>query len=413
MGLFARQKVVFPGPPSELRALITRNFHGQNRHLTSATPPLKLVSYPGLAARRYSSDLIAVLLVEVAAMLRTIWLGAAVVFLLLVSHARGDGLPATSEPAAPTIEQIAALIEQFDQPGFTERQAASQRLEEIGVAALPQLESTAASGKREAAGRSLDILKRHFQQGSEDTKAAAREALVRLAQSENSSTAQRARNVLNPPKETNVAANVGLPPGMPPPVNFGGFGGRGGGGFGGGGFGGGFGGNFGGGFNINRAGDREISRSDINGHKSLTIDDRERKVKIASPPGGGIHVEVTDKLNGRDRRIDAKDVDDLKHKDAELGRLYEQFMSPAQGQIGGFGPAAPPFGFGGPAPQRGATIHADLIKRNLESIDTFIERYKQRLPRDPTAQRMIDSLERSKQQFRDLLPAGEATRRLR
>ena len=45
----------------------------------------------------------------------------------------------------------------------------------------------------------------------------------------------------------------------------------------------------------------------------------------------------------------------------------------------------------------------------LETIESSIELQKARLPTDPSAQRTIDSLERVKQQYRNLLPPGILT----
>ena len=330
-------------------------------------------------------------------MLRMIWLWAAAGVLFCASASRGEELPVAA--TEPTADQIVAWIDQFDRPEFTERQAASQQLEDAGTAALPQLEATAAAGSREASARALDILKRHFQSGADEVKPAAREALERLAQSTDPSTAQKARNVLNPPKEPGLTTPVGFQPGLPPPrINN---------------FGGGFNGNFGGGINANFGAFRRISVSDINGRKVLEIDERERSIKMATAPGGGIEVEVTDKQNGRNRRLDAKDLDDLKRKDAELGRLYEQYHAPGQRQLGAIGPAALPFGFGPPIPARAAATPQEALRRPLESIDNLLELYKKRLPTDPAAQRMIDSLEQSKQRYKALLPELETTRVVR
>jgi uncharacterized protein with von Willebrand factor type A (vWA) domain len=51
---------------------------------------------------------------------------------------------------------------------------------------------------------------------------------------------------------------------------------------------------------------------------------------------------------------------------------------------------------------------ADMMKRAIESIDRSIERYKARLPNDPTAQQRIDSLERTKKRYQELLPIEAA-----
>ena len=152
-------------------------------------------------------------------MMRTIWLWAAAGVLLYAS-ARGAELPETKLAGDISAPLVADWIEQLDRPGFVERQAASQQLEEAGIAALSQLEAAAISTSREASARALDILKRHLLSGTDELKLAARDVLLRLAQNDNASTAQRARNVLNPPKEPGAVTPVGFQPGiLPPPIN--------------------------------------------------------------------------------------------------------------------------------------------------------------------------------------------------
>jgi hypothetical protein len=244
----------------------------------------------------------AVLLVEVA-MFRTNGLWAVLGVLLSAATAFAGELPIAEAAAEPAIGQIASLIEQFNHPEFGQRQSASQQLEEAGSAALAHLETAVAAGSREASNRSLDILKRHFQSGSDELKLAAREALQRLAQNSSPSMAQRARNVLNPPQIAATTTPVRFQPAIPPQINL-----------------------FGGPAPANPAAFRRISVSDINGRKVIDIDDRERHVIMETAPAGGIQVAVTDKQNRRNpmRKLEAKDLDDLKRKDAELGRLFEQ-----------------------------------------------------------------------------------------
>jgi hypothetical protein len=246
----------------------------------------------------------AVLLLEVAAMFRTNWLFLAAVGFLVPGQLHSEGLPSSEPSSEPCIRHIAAWIERLDCPAYSERQTASQRLEDAGAAALAELESAIVSGSREASGRALDILKRHFETGAEDLKMAAQDVLVRLAGHTSASTAQRARNILNPPREANMAGP--MPVGLLQPMP-----GR---------------GNFVGGPPANPGFFRRISVSDINGRRTIDIDERERRIILATAPRGGIEVEVTDKQNRRNptRVVSAKDLDELKRKDPELGRLYEQ-----------------------------------------------------------------------------------------
>jgi hypothetical protein len=239
--------------------------------------------------------------VEVAAMSSRFWLWAAAILLLSRASTGGERLPTPSEAGDTIAEQITALVEQLDAPGFAERQAASQQLEDIGASAALQLELAVKVGTREVSGRALDILRRHFEQGSDEASQAARGVLTRLAASNHASTAQKARDALDPPK----------PPVLAVP-----------------GFNAGFGANRAANFQIVFGGNgRSIRVSDINGRRSMEIADRQRQVTLQTLPGGNIDVQITDRQNGPNatRRLTAKDVEELKGKDAEIGRIYEEF----------------------------------------------------------------------------------------
>jgi hypothetical protein len=242
-----------------------------------------------------------ILPVEVAAMSSKFWLWAAAIVVVCRWSSGGERLPMPAEAEDSLTDQIAALIDQLDARSFGDRQAASQQLEDLGAAAAAHLELAIKSGSREASGRALDILRRHCEQGSDDSRHAARTALVRLADSNSASIAQKARDALDPPK---VAAYA--EPGMM----------------------------FGNGFNrvqnlqvVIGGGGRTVTISDVNGRKSMEITDARRQVTLQSQPGGKIDVEISDPKNAKNakQRIIANDVDELKRKDAEIGRLFEQF----------------------------------------------------------------------------------------
>src|SRR5262245_6965349 len=118
-------------------------------------------------------------------------------------------------PAAPATD-VSRLIPQLDDAEFAQRQAASQELMESGKAVFPQLEKAALEGSREASGRAIDILKTHYTRGDDATKQAAQAALERLAKSGSSGAAQRADEVLNPPKppEDPFNGRFGVAPGI-------------------------------------------------------------------------------------------------------------------------------------------------------------------------------------------------------
>jgi hypothetical protein len=310
----------------------------------------------------------------------------------------------TSSVASLAAADVGDLIERLDSPEFSERQEASRLLADLGPEAFPTLERTVAAGSREASLRALDLLKQQFQHGDLPAKDAAREALSRLADSNNVTTAQRARDVLNPPVErTAVTPWGGIPNGQPPQVNFARV-------------------NFGGVPAGNLGAVRRVSYSEINGRRGVEISERDRVVKMETWPGGSIEITITERVNGRnvERKVIARDRDDLARKDAESAKLYDEYHRRGGAPLGGVAPGFPPPGFPPPGfgpnmpVHRGPLSHTELTKRHLGEIEGMIERYKARLPNDAATQRMIESLERSKQRYKEMMPLDapqEVTRR--
>jgi hypothetical protein len=230
-------------------------------------------------------------------MSRTVFLSAIAVWSLLRLSLAAEGTPTPVENATSSaLDPIAATIQQLEHDTFAERQAASKILIEAGASALPHLEHTAASGNREAAGRALDIVKQHFQNGDTELKNDAREILTRLAKNDNVAMAQRARNVLDPPRTSMLPIGAvpnarGLPFIPPQQVT------------------------------------RTQMTTEINGRREIEVRENGRKTKIQTLPDGRIQFEFTEPLNGREitRKIEAKDLGELKRKDAEAGQLYDLY----------------------------------------------------------------------------------------
>jgi hypothetical protein len=338
----------------------------------------------------------------------------AIALSLAVSAASAGELPLSETPGVAPADfaalDFAALVEQLDSVEFGERQAASEQLHDAGLAALESLEQAALRGSREASVRAFAVFKEHYTAGDRELQQAVYDVLQRLASSAPASVAQRARNILNPPKPEAIAMSVpNGPQNFGPPGGIGGnFGNRGGNFNRGGGFA--RGGNFG---NANPPfappnlpapnGVRRMSLSIINGRRILELDERERRIKLSTDGIGAISAEITETQNGRNvtRAIEAKDLDELKRKDAELARLYEQYNRPGPGPVGAIGPAAP-FGFIPPPPP--PRNPADVARQQRDLLDRLIQQQKRRLPNDPNAQRMIDALEQTRQR----LPAAPA-----
>jgi hypothetical protein len=215
--------------------------------------------------------------------------------LIQLDAAEGTPTPIENSPFH-ILDPIAGIVQQLEHDTFAERQAASRTLAEAGAAALPYLESIAASGSREAAGRALEIVKKHFESGDFELKNDARQILTRLAKNDNAATAQRARNVLDPPRTSmlpmGAIPNVRGLPFIPP---------------------------------------QQITRTqmttEINGRREIEVRENGRKTKIQTFPDGRIQIEFTEPKNGRDetRRIDAKDLSELKRKDPDASQAYELY----------------------------------------------------------------------------------------
>lgn len=287
--------------------------------------------------------------------------------------------PATTADIQPA--DIAQFVEQLQSPAFSERQEATRQLSEAGQVAFPELERLTQSGSREVSGRALDVLKGHFQRGDNATKTAAGAILERLAKSSNAAIAERAKNVLNPPAQptaASIAAGfaaapirvVNLPLQIVPNAMPAGMG-------------------------------RSTSvRRSANGDIKIEIRDNGKVTTIQSAAGGKIAVEITDAKNAQaNKKFEAKDLAELKQKDAEVARLYEQYNQPARVQIGAIRPAAAPL------------TPAESLKQRLKSLDSQIERYQAQLKDNPGIQRSIDTLKsmrsRYEQQLKDL-PAEAA-----
>ena len=249
-------------------------------------------------------------------MSRTFWHLPFALLGVLVAAAQGEELPAAGDAPAAVTDEIAGLIRQLDEPGFAARQEASNKLLEAGLAALPQVEQAAAGGSREASARAFEVLKRHMAGG--DTGDSVRDVLGRLAGSKDPATAQRARNILNPPPAASMSrpiANVGFGNGPFRAANVQIQLGLGGGG-------------------------RRVQIQEANGRREVEVEDSNRKTKFQSFPSGRIDVQITEKENGKERTrtIEARDLGDLKKLDLEAARTFEQFSRPVAAWAGGIPP---------------------------------------------------------------------------
>jgi hypothetical protein len=296
-------------------------------------------------------------------------------------------------------DDVPGLIQQLDGPEFAQRQEASQKLSEAGKAVFPDLEKAAESGTREVASRIVDILKTHFTRGDDETKKAAKEALERLAKSGNGAAAQQATKALAPPPEETQPGIGGI---------------------------------FGGGIRVagaqiqiqvqanggNGAQGRKIKISEANGKREVEVEEGDRKVKMVKQPGGSIEIEITEKVNGKEttRKVEAKDLDDLKKKDPAAAQEYEKYSQNGGGNIqingiqingGGIqirGGAVPvPIN---PAPN--AQPQGKARELQLQSLEKSLERLKAQLPQNPRLQGIIDLMEQQKKALEDAAKPADA-----
>ena len=249
----------------------------------------------------------------------------------VTTPAQVSGVAAGDAGSAKTAlgEHVEQWILDLDAPQFGKRQAAAQRLAEIGEVAFPQLVEAARHPSREVSERAIDLLEQHYRVGDTKLKEAAAEALRKLAGPEDGPAptdrvARAARAVLRPVAEANLpvmargiapamiqaqaraiamggGANVGririAPGGIVP-----------------------------GGIAIGGRVGRSVSISNINGDKKVRLSENNRKVSLDIAKDGPISLELTETKDGKSttRKFEAKNLDELKQKHPEAHKVYEE-----------------------------------------------------------------------------------------
>lgn len=279
----------------------------------------------------------------------------------LAQEAKTEESSKTESPSAIELER---LTEQLDAPEYADRQAASQRLAELGNRALPALEKAAQGESREAASRAFDLLKKLHDSADPNSKAAAKEALGRLAESKSAPAARRAKEMLDPTKTPETPNNPAV---VPPAVIRPGIGGI----------------RIAGGA---IAGGKRISIRNENGVKTIESTEEGKSIKIHDDPNNGIKIEVTEKKDGKEetKKFEAKDADDLKKNHPEIHKEYEALSQGFGGggirvQIGG---AAIPVPIPGAVPVPAPALPNDpefkksraaSLERSIQSLDRAIK----------------------------------------
>jgi len=193
----------------------------------------------------------------------------------------------------PSAEEIARWIEQLDADEFSRREKATAKLTAAGEAAIAALTESATSDRLEVSGRSVRILRELLQSPHAKTKAAAKEALEKIARANHPTSSPRAEEAIRPPAE----APAPWPAGIVLTTT-------------------------------------SVSVKNVNGVKEITVSENGRKISIKDDPKQGIQVEITETKGGRQvtRTVQAKDAEDLKKQDKEAYDLYKQY---SQGNAGG------------------------------------------------------------------------------
>lgn len=210
---------------------------------------------------------------------------------------------------APPIEaqdkttQIESWIQQLNESSLTKRRKAKEALIQAGADAIPHLAKAALADKRELIVYSLEVLGTLAEKSPEqETRDAARITLEMLAESDQPSTAARAKQLL----ATKAAEGIEAFPGWDDPNS--GFAGGGG-------------------------GNRSVSVSSVNGVKSIRVEEDGRITTFRDEPRGAIRVSI--QQGDKKRDFVAKNLADLKKQDESAHSLYQQHSNGVSGGFGG------------------------------------------------------------------------------
>jgi len=220
-----------------------------------------------------------------------------VVLCLLMASARaaenGAQESTKGEAAAASVEEIARWVEELDADEFSKREQATAKLIAAGKAAIAALTESATSDSLEVSGRSVRILRELFQSPDAPTKAAAEEALEKIARANHPTSSPRAEETIRPPAEAPAPQPAGI-----------------------------------------AVATMSIGMKNVNGVKEITVNENDRKISIKDDPQQGIQIEVTENKGGQQvtKTVRVKDAEDLKKQDKEAYDLYKRY---SQGNAGG------------------------------------------------------------------------------
>ena len=227
---------------------------------------------------------------------------------------------AQSEDGIAADEAVETWIERLGSPKFSERAAATRRLQRLGVGGIAALEKVAGNGTSDAADRAMEILKQHFQSSSPQLSDAAGDALERIAAQDDHPQAAAATKLLRPKAAMKPSPNLRPQIQLAPPV-----------------------------LQKQRI---SVSVKTINGKREISVDENGRKFSFKDVDGG-LHVKRPDDKGGTKTK-QYPNADALKKADKEAYDKYKKYAAGNGMQIQiqlnqqGFPQAIPP-GFQQPA----------------------------------------------------------------
>ena len=297
-----------------------------------------------------------------------------------------DDTPAVAESPVD-VERIRAWVSDLDSNDFDARQVATERLIEAGEAAVPAVAAAAETDDLEMATRCLGILKRLYQSDEAATRAAAEEALAKLAKSERRSVAQRAAAATARPEPVPAApfGNVQIQVrGIQVAAG---------------------------------AGGMRMQVRNVNGQRDIRVEQNGQKIEIADTNGKNITVKITEMAGGKEKTREFKgaDLEDLRKKHPEGAKLYERYASGRNGvqRIRGVGGAiqiravpvplpvlpVPPAVPAVPPPAQGA----DPLRQTDEHLRQTIENLRSMAEKTPAQaaelNRVADDLEKTRERL--------------
>ena len=250
-------------------------------------------------------------------------------------------------PPAVTPEELEKLVQQLDADAFSDRQTASQRLAELGRAAIDALVRAATSESLEANVRALDILKKHLDSQDAELKKAAKEALEKIAAGPRAPSARRAKDILKAQEEREKLEKLqqqglNVPGGRIQVMA-----------------------------QAQMIGGRGVRRVQVvNNVKTIEGEDDQGKFRIVEDPKEGITVELTRTKDGKEvtEKFQAKNAEELQKKHPQAYEVYKRHS-----QAGGIRIQAGPIGVAqaqiGPAP----VVRRSTVEIASQQLPMFIQ----------------------------------------